>query len=303
MKQQGLRADLHTHSNCSDGLLSPAEVVRRAKEAGVELIALTDHDSMTGCSEAEEEAGRLGIRFVRGIEISAYLGSAKVHVLGYGCREGEAYSRFFGERRRGSVLRAADILKRANEATGLSVTMEEVERFRIKKDTPLHTMHIVRAFSERLSQDAGELYRTLFAPGRAAFSVVCRPSPEDAVCVIHEMGGIASLAHPAQILLLPQELSERFSLLTAEEREAVKERYAPERDALMEALAAAGLDGIECIHSTHTEEETERFFSFARGHGLLVTGGSDFHADGKGRRVGSPPFVADGRLLGALRLV
>lgn len=287
-----MRADLHLHSICSDGVFAPKEVARRASDVGVKLFSLTDHDNMYGCGEAGEAALFFGLHFVRGIEISAYMNATKVHMLGYGCEENEAYFRFLQERRKGAKARAADIVQKANAALSLDVTMEEVERLHAQKDAPLHTMHIVRTYAERLGADVGELYRDLFSPGGRAFSDLDRPLPEDAVSVIHAMGGVAVLAHPAQILVLPRDVSEHFHLYSREEKERAKVRYAPARNALMEKLVAAGLDGIECYHSTHTASETEEFLAFAKAHGLFVTGGSDFHADGTSRRVGQPVFDA-----------
>ncbi len=285
-----MRADLHLHTLCSDGAFSPAEIARRCKSAGVELFSITDHDNMSGLAEGAEAAKALGLRFVRGIEISAYLGATKVHVLGYGCGEGEAYFNFLKERREGARIRAEDALKKANAALSLSVTMEDVELFHVKKEAPIHTMHVVSAFADRLSADKGELYSALFAPFAPAYSDLCRPLPADAVRLVHEMGGIAVLAHPAQILVLPAELSARFRLLSPKEREEAKQTFRGARDALIRELVSAGLDGIECYHSTHTLSETEEFLAFARARGLLVTGGSDFHSDGSPRKIGLPAF-------------
>lgn len=295
-----LRADLHLHTLCSDGACPPAEVARRCKEAGVALFALTDHDNMSGLKEGAEAAKQLGLHFVRGIEISAYLGATKVHILGYGCGEGEAYSRFLRAREEGARARARDAVQKANAVLSLDVTMEEVERFHPRKDSPLHSMHVLEAFVNRLGGDRDALYRALFVPGAPAFSGIGRPLPEEAVCAIHQMGGLAVLAHPAQILVLPEQVSERFRLLSSEEREEVKRTYAGERNALMQRLVKAGLDGIECYHSTHTLSETEEFLAFAEAHGLFVTGGSDFHSDSGSRKVGLPVF--DGTRVGELLL-
>ncbi len=298
-----VRADLHTHSYYSDGAYAPAELLSRAAAAGVGLFALTDHDNMAGCNEGAAAAEALGLKFVRGIEVSSYLGAAKVHVLGYGCTENDAYVRFLKERQEGARMRAEDVLAKANEALSLDVSMEEVDSFRVSKDAPVHTMHIVRAFAARLHADLDELYRKVFAPGGRAFSDMGRPLPVDAVHIIHEMGGIAVLAHPAQILILPEDVSKRFSSLSAEEKEEAKRTYVGARESFMEMLTEEGLDGIECYHSTHTEKETERFLRFAREKDLLVTGGSDFHVDGSGRKIGCPPFYAEEGLLAALRLL
>ena len=287
-----MRADLHMHSVCSDGKLTPAELAERIKAGGVCLFSLTDHDNMAGAAEAGEAAKRPGLHFVRGIEVSSYLGSAKVHMLGYGCKEGEAYVDFLRTRVAGARLRAEDSIRKANACFSLDVTLAEVEAQRARADAPLHTMHVVRTFAARCNMDAGELYRAYFAPARPAFSDLCRPSPTDAVRLIHAMGGLAVLAHPAQILLLPEEVAARYASFGEAERQAAKKRYAGARNALMEKLVVEGVDGIECFHPTHTSEETEEFRAFAAAHGLFVTGGSDFHADGTARRIGEPAFDA-----------
>lgn len=286
-----MRADLHLHTLCSDGAYAPAEIARRALQAGVRLFSLTDHDSLEGSGEGAEAARALGLHFVRGIEVSAYLGATKVHVLGYGCGEGSAYKEFLRARVEGAKLRAADSIAKANAYFSLSVTPEEVERYHVRKEAPLHTMHVVKAFAARLNADMGALYRAAFAPSQPAFSDMGRPSPEEAIRTVHAMGGLAVLAHPAQILVLPPDISARFRLYQEEERAEIVRTFAGAKNALMEELAPS-LDGIECFHSTHTAVETEEFLAFAAAHGLFATGGSDFHAEGMRRSVGQPAFDA-----------
>lgn len=272
-----IRADLHMHTYFSDGKYSPEEIACRVKKAGVSLFSVTDHDSMAGAERAAEAAKREGLLFVRGMEISAYSESGKVHVLGYRCEKNADYDRFVKERVEGSYKRAEDTLKKGNAYFGTCLTMRDVEEFHGEKSTPLHTMHVIDAFAKELSLTRLELYNSVFSLGKPAYSGLCRPSPESAVEVIHAMGGIACLAHPVQI-----------------------SRDRTERYAVMEALKKAGLDGIECYHSTHTERETAEFTAYARENGLLVTGGSDFHAEGKERVLGSPAFYASDVLLDAL---
>ena len=273
-----LRADLHTHTTYSDGSCSPAEVAARATEAGVELLAMTDHDSLEGAEEKAAAVRAHGLIGVSGWEVSAYR-KGRVHVLGYGCRAGEAYRAFSEERRACALIRAGEMIERANAKLGLSVTIGEAERFHEKKDTPLHTMHVVRAFCERLGRDVRSVYSQLFEWGKPAYSEYGRPSPGDAVNVIHACGGIAVLAHPGKIRIRK---TDRFTI--------------------MDEVRELGIDGIECYHSSHTEEEAERYVKYAREHRLLVTGGSDFHADGRGRKVGFPLFTAAEDLLAALGL-
>ncbi|MDE6273803.1 MAG: hypothetical protein K2L87_01990, partial [Clostridiales bacterium] len=198
---------------------------------------------------------------------------------GYACKDGELYEQFLRERREGAILRADDMRRKANAHFGFHITMDDIEREHFKKDAPLHTMHVVRAFARRLSKKAGATYLEYFDKGKIAYSDLCRPLPENAIKIVHALGGVAVLAHPGRIRLSFEE-----------------------REALMCRLIGCGLDGIECDYTTHTLEETEYFKEFARAHGLLQTGGSDFHAEGQANVLGSPAFDADERLLSAFRL-
>lgn len=273
-----MRADLHIHTYYSDGAYSPAQIAAMAREAGLSLISMTDHVSLAGLEEKTRAAADCGLSYVPGWEVSAYRGDLKVHILGYGCRICAPYEQFLRARREGALARAEDIIARANEYFGLDVTLADAERFHQKKDAPLHTMHIVAAFAERLDRDKGDLYAAAFEPGKPCHSLIGRPSPQDAIDVIHASGGIAVLAHPGRIKLSAER---RFSL--------------------MDELVGRGLDGIECSHSDHTEEQTAQFAAYARLCGLLQTGGSDFHAEGRNRVIGQPPFSPSEELLAAFR--
>lgn len=272
-----MRADLHIHTIYSDGAYTPEEIARRARAAGLELISMTDHDSLGGLEEKRAAAERYGLKFVSGWEVSAYAGMRKVHVLGYRCKAGAAYSAFLEKRKEGAVVRARDIIEKANAYFGFHVTMEEVEKAHLKKDAPLHTIHIVNAYAKRLGEEGIQFYHKYFSEGKVAFSNLCRPTPEEAVEVIHASGGIAVLAHPG--------------LVSGGEEARIE---------LMDGLVAVGLDGIECSHSSHTEKEREYFKAYAERNGLLVSGGSDFHKDGTGRVLGLPEFHASKRLLDSL---
>lgn len=285
-----LSLDLHLHTNWSDGAFPPKEIAHLAKEAGLQGFAVTDHDTMGGVSEAEEEARRLGLFFVRGWEISAYEGTCKVHVLGYGCQKGEVYDAFLHRCREGGLARAERAIARANAVLGTSVTLSEAEHNRVHADAPLHIMHVVRAFAARLGRDEGELYSELFAFGHAAFVEGFRPTPNEAIAVIHALGGVAVLAHPGRIWTLSEEEAAEYASADGKRRGELKEISERRRDSLMVRLAETGLDGIECYYTAHTVGETERFCAFARERGLLVTGGSDFHALGGRPAVGSPCF-------------
>ncbi len=286
-----MRADLHLHSVCSDGKYSPAEVVRRVKESGTEAFSLTDHDTMEGCEEAEAAAKEYGLTFVRGWEISAYDNGSKVHILGYGSRADGAYEKFLRERREKAEERAERMRVLANKFYGISVTMDEIEAYHVRKDSPIHTMHVVRAFAEKLQKSAGETFVEAFVRGKPAFSEFGRPSPEEAIEVVRDSGGVSVLAHPGRVLCFSEE--EERAYYGGGDRIALKAKSDPKRAKLLARLVEAGLCGIECRYTTHTAEETAEFCSFAEKHGLIVTGGSDFHADGGRAKVGEPPFDLD----------
>lgn len=269
-----MRADLHMHSVWSDGALTADELACRCREAGLSLFSVTDHDSLGGLSEKQNAARAQGLSYLSGWEISAYEHHCKIHVLGYGCGTGEIYLRFLEERRQGALARAEEMIARANACFGLCLTLADAEREHRRKETPLHTMCVVGAFAKRLSVSPGELYRSTFQAGCPAYSELGRPTPEQAIEVIHALGGIAVLAHPGRIRLCDRE-----------------------RRDLTERLVRLGLDGIECHYTTHTVSETEDFLAFAKSKNLFVTGGSDFHADDGIHHIGLPAFEPDPMLL------
>ena len=274
-----MRADLHTHSHYSDGLLSPADIAQSCKKNGVELVALTDHDNMNGCAEFAAECRKQGVRCVRGLEISAYT-AVKVHILGYGLDDGcAAYKKFSDFVCDGALNRTEDILSKLKRR-GINLSFADVVRERRCARSPVHTMYIARAAARKgCSSSPGAFYKEMLAPGRPAYSDVGRPSPEYALEVIAQCGGVSSLAHPGRVDL------SRAELLS-----------------LIGRLKDCGLCGIEAVYSGHTVEETAYFKEVAAQFSLLVTGGSDTHYSGGNRRVGTPEFYPSDELLAALNI-
>ena len=271
------RADLHTHSVYSDGKYLPDELCRRAKIAGVEVLSITDHDTMNGLEEKRAAAKKHGLEYVDGWEISAYDAGEKIHILGYGCECGEAYLRFMQLRIDGAMARAQERVKKLN-AVGIPVTMEEVCACQADKASPIHTMHVARAAAVHLGIADGEVYGRYLARGKAADSTLGRPTPYQAIDCIHASCGVAFLAHPGRI-----ELTEA------------------EQETLIRSLKEYGLDGIECYYSTHTAKQTELYLSKAKRYGLKVSGGSDTHWEDGLRLFGSPVFSVDEAFLAYLR--
>ncbi len=261
-----MRADLHIHSLYSDGVYTPDEIFRRAKSRGIEVLSITDHDTLSGEEEKKNAAKAHGITYLSGWEISAYQGEQKIHILGYNCLKNEAYDRFNEERSKGAVLRMLDRLEKL-KTQGVFLTLDEVYLERSKEDSPVHTMHLARAIAKKTGLSPEEAYKAYLDFGSPAYSDIGRPTPFEAIDCIHACGGRAVVAHPGRIWL--------------DERE---------RERLILALADYGVDGIEGVYSTHTARETEYFRRLAERLGLLLTGGSDTHIEDGRREIGSPIF-------------
>lgn len=273
-----MRADLHTHSVYSDGIYTPDEVCKRAKLAGVEVISITDHDTMNGLEEKRAAAKKYGLTYVDGWEISAYQDGNRIHVLGYGCQRNDAYHAFMQARVNAGYARACERIEKLN-AIGIPVRLEDVYACQSDKEAPLHTMHVARAAAKYLGITASEVYVRYLDRGKAADSMIGRPDPYQAIDCIRDCGGVAFLAHPGRI---------RFS-------EDKKER-------LIASLKEHGLHGIECYYSAHTPLQTETYLDCAKKYDLLVSGGSDAHWEEEGScKIGSPAFYAEEELLALLK--
>lgn len=272
------RADLHMHSVYSDGGYTPDEICRRARFAGVEALSITDHDTMNGLEEKRASAKKYGLIYVDGWEISAYDGGERIHVLGYGCKRGEAYERFMKARVEAAYARAEERVKKLN-ALGIAVTMEEIVSLQADKTSPLHTMHVARAAAAKLGITESEAYVRYLGRGKAAESTIGRPNPYQAIDCIRASGGRSFLAHPGRIKI--DEI---------------------EKEKLIVSLKEYGLDGIECYYSTHTPLQTETYLGYAQKYALEISGGSDMHwEDGKTRMIGSPIFYATEEFLEYLK--
>ncbi len=246
--------DLHIHTTRSDGQYTPAEVAALAHRAGIEIMAITDHDSVAGVAEGRSAAEALGIGFVSGIEISVR-GNRELHILGYRIDERDAalesmcieFARLRGVRQQ----RIIDYLA----THGVIISPAQVRA--LAGDAAVGRPHFARAMTElgyvSSPREAFDKYL-----GTPEFDAVERPkpTPQHGIDVIRRAGGIAVLAHPKLLKLDDTAL-----------------------DSLVKTLVSSGLGGIECYYGTHSEYETARYLTLAEKYGLLVTGGSDFHGE------------------------
>jgi predicted metal-dependent phosphoesterase TrpH len=256
--------DLQSHSLHSDGALPAAEVVERAAAAGVELLSLTDHDSVDGVDEALAAAGRAGIRLVAGTEITALRTATEdVHVLGYGLdRRHPALAAALADWRADRERRALAMAERL-EAAGLALDRAAIER-RGAAGESIGRPHLAAAAlaapagARRLAAegiaDAGAFIERYLVPGAPGYVPRLRPTVEEAIAVVHEAGGVAVWAHPF------------WDVDSGEEVLAEIDRF-----------AALGLDGVECFYPSHGAAEVALLCDRCERGGLLRTGSSDFH--------------------------
>ena len=251
--------DLHIHTTCSDGGLTPREVVDRAARAGLRAIAITDHDGVDGNAEAEDAGRELGVAVVPGVEISTRWDDLTIHLLGYGLR------RITGEIRetlarlvRSREERNPRMVQKLREM-GIDITMEEV--LAEANGSLVGRPHFARVLVRKgVFRSVQEAFDRVLGRGRPAYVDKERLTPTEACAVIRRAGGIPVLAHPG---------------LIEEERPGAL-------PPLLAHLLELGLGGIEAYYSRHTPGQTRRYRALARSRGLLVTGGSDFHRPGEG---------------------
>jgi predicted metal-dependent phosphoesterase TrpH len=259
--------DLQSHSTHSDGALPAAEVVQRAAAAGVQLLALSDHDTISGVAEAIAEGERVGVRVVPAVEISAVDAGSPVprelHILGYcidytGAVMTERLTAFLADREK-RTLRMRDALREV----GFDLDEAEIDA-RIAEGKPIGRPHLAGAVlrapanAERLQQegidDVGSLIRGYLIEGKPAFRLRETPTVAEAIQAIHDAGGVAIWAHPFWDISDPDEV------LSSIDR-----------------FHALGIDGVEAFYVTHTRENTELIAARCAELGLLTTGSADFH--------------------------
>jgi predicted metal-dependent phosphoesterase TrpH len=245
--------DLHTHSTCSDGSLTPSELVRAAAQAGVTALALTDHDTVAGNAEFLEAARAAGLEGVPGVEISAESGPRTMHILGFFVEPDAALDAALGRLREGRARRNAEILE-ALSRLGLPLDAAELAAA-AGGASAVGRPHIADAMVRRgYVRDRSAAFDRYLARGKPAYRERFRFSPGDSIAAIRGAGGVAALAHPGSLQLPLGKLT------TA-----------------VDELVAAGLGGIEAHHPDHNAARRRQYEDLARGRGLAVTGGSDFH--------------------------
>lgn len=260
--------DLHTHSLCSDGTMTPAEVVRAAKAAGLAAIALSDHDTVAGVREAMAEGERIGVEVVPAIELSAQ-SETETHILGYFIDiENEALLEKMEYIKQVRVRRQENVCRNLR-ALGFDVMMDEVRQ--IAGSDVLCRAHFAKIMVQKgYVSSVKEAFSQYLASGKPAYSGTQALTDTEAVRLIKDAGGLAFVAHLHQT-----------------------KRTLDDLESFLLRLKDAGLDGVEGYYTEYTPEMERDYRALAKRLGLMLSGGSDFHADNK-------PHISIGRGLGEL---
>jgi predicted metal-dependent phosphoesterase TrpH len=255
--------DLHTHSTASDGTEPPAVVVERAVAAGLDVLALTDHDTTLGWDEATDAARRLGTVLVPGIEVSCARRGRSIHLLAYLPDPTHPALAAETERARTSRESRLDRMVRLMAEDGIPVTVEEV-RAQVEVGATPGRPHIADALvASGVVDHRDEAFARWLGNDGPYYVGHYAPDPVRAVQMVRSAGGVPVIAHP---------------------HSGTRGRVVP--DSMVEEMAAAGLAGVEVRHRDHTPEAVRHLTDLAGALGLLVTGSSDYHGEGKRNRLG-----------------
>ncbi len=247
------RIDLHLHSTYSDGSFSPTDLIHQARHARVTALALTDHDTTAGMTEALEAAKPYSIEVISGVEISSLYKGKETHILGYFVDyHNESFQKHLYALRKSRQERIPKIIARLNNQ-GLSLSHEDVTA--VAGHGSIGRPHIAQVLvNKQYASTIEDAFSRYLKEGAAAYITRELPDAKEAIHWIRNTGGIPSLAHPSWV-------GNSMSELQA----ACKE------------LKTVGLQGIEVFYGTHTLRQTSDYLNLARRLELLPTGGSDFH--------------------------
>lgn len=241
--------DLHTHSTASDGKFSPKEVVKKAYDRGVKYLALTDHDTLSGIAEAKEEAEKLGLNFIPGIELSTTYKGETIHILGY--FRGDDYknpelNNYLEDIKKKRIERAHEIVRRLKKFNDIEIDVNEV--LKNGKDT-IARPHIAKAIIDAGYNYSKEyIFDNFIGDHCPAYIPANKLDSEDGIKLLRKYNAMVILAHP--VLLKKLDIMDVLHL---------------------------DFDGIEGIYSLNTPEATENFLKIVDKKGLITSCGSDSH--------------------------
>lgn len=247
-----IEVDLHCHTTASDGLLTPWELVKEAAAFGLKGIGITDHDTMSGWSEAERAGKAFGIDILKGIELNTDWHGKEVHILGYEIDpESPAVIEKLRRLQDARLNRMHEIRSKLRNL-GIDISLSEIQK--IARGESVGRPHIAQVLVNKgIVKTIKEGFDRFIGSGAPAYVPRYKLSPEEGISLVREAGGVAVLAHPGVYRL----------------EEAVPQ------------WIEMGLQGIEVSHSEHSPEDEQRYRELAKNYGLIMTGGSDFHGEAR----------------------
>jgi predicted metal-dependent phosphoesterase TrpH len=249
--------DLHTHTTASDGVLSPQQLVRFAKDCNISVLAVTDHDTLEGLPVAMAEASRVGLQVVTGVEITAHVGDLEIHILGHFIdSDDNRLAEFLASSRNDRIERAHRMIEKL-WTLGLPLDADEV--LSLAPGPSVGRPHVAQAMIRRgYVASLKEAFDRYLTPGKPGYVERSRIPATEVIRAIKEAGGVPSLAHPAH--------------------------YG--RDEIILSLVQQGLMGLEVYHPEHDTESLFRYERMRLEYGLLAVGGSDYHGTEGLRSIG-----------------
>lgn len=245
------RVDFHTHSTCSDGLLTPTEMVHRAFRNDVQYFSLTDHDTVSGLYEAKKEAEKLGVKFIPGIELSTSRNKESIHILGYFTDESymnPEFIKFLDELKNMRYYRAKAIVEKLKTECNINISFEKVVK---RGQEVVARPHIAYEIMDcGYPYDMSDIFDNFIGKGCPAYVSLNRISTEEGISILKKYNALAFLAHPILI-----------------------------KDSSLEDFAKMDFDGIEAVYYQNTDDQEKFLVNFAKEHNLLISAGSDCHGN------------------------
>ncbi len=250
------KIDLHTHSNASDGIYAPAELIAKALENNIIALAVTDHDTIDGLLEADEYARGTSVRFVPGIEFSIEYSGGTFHLIGlyidYNNKSLRSECKRLAQLRNGRAQKIIEDLERHN----INISIKEVEDE--SHDGTIGRPHIARVMVKHgYGKNINDIFQNFLVKGKPGYAKKERLKLEAALSLIADAGGIPIIAHPVTLNISDERLFEE----------------------MLADFIEKGGKGIEVYSNLHTLEDVTFFLKMADKYNLIISGGSDFHGD------------------------
>ncbi len=244
--------DFHMHTTYSDGHFSPFELIKKVRDNNINIISITDHDSVNGLEEAIGIGKDLGVEVIPGLEISTDVEDKEVHLLGYfldiNNSELKKYLSFFRDER---YQRALRMVKKLN-ALDLDISIDDV--LEVTSSSAIGRPHVAIAMMRKgIVKDYYEAFQKYLRDGAPAYERKIHVSPQSALKIINDAGGLSFIAHPGHL-----------------------------KESILMTLINSGIDGIEVTHPSHNSYQIKFYRGIVNQYCLLESGGSDFHGGEKG---------------------